>query len=197
MPNRAGLRPASEDYVALLRRETERRGILLILDEVLTFRVARGGLHSLYGIRPDLVTLGKLIGGGLPVGAVGGREDVMAHFDPRRIDAVGHGGTFSANPVSLRAGLAALEAWDDAAIERLNALGDHLRETLAGQGWSVTGRGSLLRVHVPDSPALWWRLYRAGVLIAVNGLACLSTPMDEDTLAEVAGVFETVRAETP
>ena len=118
-------------------------------------------------------------------------------LDPRRTGGVDHGGTFSANPVSLGAGLAALEAWDDAAIERLNALGDHLRETLAGQGWSVTGRGSLLRVHVPDSPALWWRLYRAGVLIAVNGLACLSTPMDEDTLAEVAGVFEAVRAETP
>jgi glutamate-1-semialdehyde 2,1-aminomutase len=76
MPNRAGPRPASEDHVALVRRETERRGILLIADEVLTFRVARGGLHSLYGLRPDLVTLGKLIGGGLPVGAVGGREDV-------------------------------------------------------------------------------------------------------------------------
>jgi glutamate-1-semialdehyde 2,1-aminomutase len=194
MPNRAGLRPAAPEFVALLRRETERRGILLIQDEVLTFRIARGGLHSLYGIRPDLVTLGKLIGGGLPVGAVGGREDVMAHFDPRRDGAVGHGGTFSANPVTLRAGLAALAAWDDAAIGRLNALGDGLRETLAGQGWEVTGRGSLLRLHMDDPAALWWRLYRAGVLVAVNGLACLSTPMDEAVLERVADAFAAVRA---
>jgi glutamate-1-semialdehyde 2,1-aminomutase len=193
MPNRAGLRPASPEFVALLRRETERRSILLIQDEVLTFRIARGGLHGTYGIRPDLIALGKLIGGGLPVGAVGGREDLMAHFDPRRPGAVGHGGTFSANPVTLRAGLAALSAWDDRAIERLNALGDRLRATLAEQGWTVTGRGSLLRVHVPDPPALWWELYRAGVLIAVNGLACLSTPMDEDALAQVADAFSTVR----
>jgi glutamate-1-semialdehyde 2,1-aminomutase len=193
MPNRAGLRPAAPEYVALLRRETERRSILLIQDEVLTFRVARGGLHSAYGLRPDLVTLGKLIGGGLPIGAVGGREEVMAHFDPRRADAVGHGGTFSANPVTMRAGLAALEAWDDPAIERLNRLGDDLRERLATQGWTVTGRGSLLRVHVADPQALWWRLYRAGVLIAVNGLASLSTPMDEGILDQVAAAFRSVR----
>jgi glutamate-1-semialdehyde 2,1-aminomutase len=193
MPNRAGLRSATPEFVSLLREETERRGILLIQDEVLTFRVARGGLHSLYGLRPDLVTLGKLIGGGLPVGAVGGREDVMAWFDPRRDGPVGHGGTFSANPVTLRAGLAALEAWDDAAIERLNALGDDLRETLTAQGWTVTGRGSLLRVHAEDPADLWWRLYGEGVLIAVNGLACLSTPMDDAVLAQVADAFAAVR----
>jgi glutamate-1-semialdehyde 2,1-aminomutase len=117
----------------------------------------------------------------------------MVHFDPRRDGAVGHGGTFSANPVTLRAGLAALAAWDDAAIERLNALGDRLRETLAGQGWEITGRGSLLRVHVDDPAALWWRLYRAGVLIALNGLACLSTPMDQTVLDRVAHAFAAAR----
>lgn len=195
MPNRAGLRPAAPAFAALLRAETERRGILLICDEVLTFRLARGGLHETYGIRPDLVTLGKLIGGGLPVGAVGGAERVMERFDPRRADAVGHGGTFSANPVTLRAGLAALEAWDDAALARLNDLGDGLRAALAAQGWTVTGRGSLLRVHVDDPAALWWRLYREGVLIAVNGLACLSTPMDEAVLARVEETFARVRGD--
>lgn len=193
MPNRAGLRPAAPGFAALLRAETERRGILLICDEVLTFRLARGGLHATYGLRPDLVTLGKLIGGGLPVGAVGGSEAVMARFDPRRPDAVGHGGTFSANPVTLRAGLAALSLWDDGEIARLNRLGDGLRATLAGQGWTVTGRGSLLRVHVPDPPALWWALYREGVLIAVNGLACLSTPMDAAVVERVAAAFARVR----
>jgi glutamate-1-semialdehyde 2,1-aminomutase len=193
MPNRAGLRPAAPAFAARLREETERRGILLICDEVLTFRLARGGLHDTYGLRPDLVTLGKLIGGGLPVGAVGGAEAVMARFDPRRADAVGHGGTFSANPVTLRAGLAALEAWDDGEIARLNALGEGLRASLADQGWTVAGRGSLLRVHVPDPTALWWALYREGVLISVNGLACLSTPMDETVVEGVAAAFGRVR----
>jgi glutamate-1-semialdehyde 2,1-aminomutase len=194
MPNRAGLRPVTPEFATLLRAETERRGILLVCDEVLTGRLALGGLHASYGIRPDLVTMGKVIGGGLPVGAVGGAEAVMARFDPRRDDAVGHGGTFSANPVTLRAGLAAMQLWDEAAIGRLNALGDGLRAALAAQGWEVTGRGSLLRVHVADPAALWWRLYREGVLISVNGLACLSTPMDAAVVERVAAAFARVRA---
>jgi glutamate-1-semialdehyde 2,1-aminomutase len=189
MPNRAGLRPADPAYVELLCAETQRRGILLICDEVLTFRVGLSGAHGRYGLRPDLVTLGKLIGGGFPVGAVGGREDVMAAFDPRRPGAVGHGGTFSANPVTLRAGLAALEAWDEGEIERLNGLGDGLRAALAAQGWTVTGLGSLLRIHASDPAAVWWRLYAEGVLIAVNGLACLSTPMDAAVVARVEAAF--------
>jgi glutamate-1-semialdehyde 2,1-aminomutase len=194
MPNRAGLRPADPEFVALVRSETERRGILLICDEVLTFRVGRSGAHGRYGLRPDLVTLGKLIGGGFPVGAVGGREDIMAVFDPRRPGAVGHGGTFSANPVTLRAGLATLEAWDQGEIERLNRLGDGLRAALTAQGWTVTGLGSLLRIHAADPAALWWRLYDEGVLIAVNGLACLSTPMDAGVVERVETAFAQVAA---
>jgi glutamate-1-semialdehyde 2,1-aminomutase len=189
MPNRAGLRPATSAYVEHLRAETERRGILLICDEVMTFRVAYGGLHSLYEIRPDLVVLGKVIGGGFPVGAVGGRAEVMDAFDPRRADAVGHGGTFTANPVTMRAGLAALELFPREEVARLNRLGDRLREALAEQGWEVTGQGSLLRVHADDPAALWWRLYGEGVLLGTNGLACLSTPMDEDVVQRVIAAF--------
>ena len=116
----------------------------------------------------------------------------MAVFDPRRADAVGHGGTFSANPVTLRAGLAALEAWDEREIDRLNRLGDGLRAALQAQGWTVTGLGSLLRVHAAEPAALWWRLYAEGVLIAVNGLACLSTPMDAAVLERVEAAFARV-----
>jgi glutamate-1-semialdehyde 2,1-aminomutase len=194
MPNRAGLRPADAGFVHRLREATAERGVLLIQDEVLTFRLARGGLHSLYGIRPDLVTLGKVIGGGFPVGAVGGSEQIMGRFDPTAPDSVAHGGTFSANPVTLRAGLAALELLSEDEIERINGLGNRLQDALAGQGWTVTGKGSLLRVHVEDPHDLWWRLYRAGVTIAVNGLACLSTPMDEAILAELEDAFARVAA---
>lgn len=194
MPNRAGLRPADPDFVAHLRRATAERRILLILDEVLTLRVATGGIGSLYGLRPDLITVGKIIGGGFPVGAIGGRAEIMAGFDPRRDASIGHGGTFSANPVTVRAGLEALRLLTDAEIARINALGDRLRTTLADQGWTVTGRGSLFRLHVDDPRALWWRLYDAGVALAVNGLGCISTPMDDGVVDRVAEAFATVRA---
>jgi len=153
VPNRAGLRPADPDYLTLLRAETERLGILLISDEVLTFRLGPSGALGRYGLRPDLITLGKLIGGGFPVGAVGGREDIMAVFDPRRADAVGHGGTFSANPVTLRAGLAALEAWDEREIDRLNRLGDGLRAALQAQDTAVLERVEAAFARVASTAA--------------------------------------------
>ncbi len=192
MPNRAGLRALDASFVRLVREQTERRGIALIVDEVITFRLAPGGLHSLYGIEGDLIVLGKMIGGGFPVGAIGGRAAFMEVFDPRRPDAVAHGGTFSANPVTMRAGLAALRAFGPAEIQRIDALGEQLREGLRERGWSVSGRGSLLRIASQDPTALWWRLYEAGVLIAGNGLVCLSTPMDEQTIGCVLDAFERV-----
>jgi len=104
MPNRVGLVSAEPGFAELLRSETAARGILLVADEVITFRLATGGLHTEYGLEPDLVVLGKLIGGGLPVGAYGGRAEVMAVTDPREPDAVQLGGTFTGNPLTMRAG---------------------------------------------------------------------------------------------
>jgi glutamate-1-semialdehyde 2,1-aminomutase len=193
MPNRAGLRPADRAFVELLRAETARRGIVLIQDEVITFRVAPGGIQSLYGIEPDVTTLGKVIGGGFPIGAVGGRAELMDLFDPRREDALVHAGTFSANPVSLRAGATAVDLLTAAAIERMNALGERLREGLSAQGWTVTGRGSLCRVHVDEPGALWWRLYEEGVTIAANGLLCLSTAIDESHVETATAAFAAIR----
>jgi glutamate-1-semialdehyde 2,1-aminomutase len=192
MPNRAGLRPLEPSFVRLVREQTECRGIALVLDEVITFRLAPGGMHSLYGIEGDLVALGKMIGGGFPVGAVGGRAAFMDVFDPRRPDAVAHGGTFSANPVTMRAGLAALEAFGLAEVERTNALGDRLREGLCERGWPVSGQGSLLRIRSQDPTALWWRLYETGVLIGANGLLCMSTPMDERVVERVLLAFDRI-----
>ncbi len=189
MPNRAGLRPADPAFVALVREQCTRRGIALILDEIITFRLGVGGLQEHYGVEGDLVTLGKLIGGGLPVGAIGGRAEWMDVFDPRRTDAVAHGGTFSANPVSLRAGIAAVLALDAPAIERIGALGERLRAGLRELGCTVTGRGSLAKVHVDDPVDLWWRLYRAGVLIAGGGLLCVSTPMEEAVVDRALEAF--------
>jgi glutamate-1-semialdehyde 2,1-aminomutase len=185
MPNRIGLVPASESFAHLVREETAARGVLLVVDEVITFRLATGGLHSLYGISPDLVTLGKTIGGGLPVGAYGGRADVMAVTDPREDGAVELGGTFNANPLTMRAGLTAMRLLDGHAIARINRLGDTLRAVLTTRGSTVNGHGSLLRIAAEDPLDFWWRLYRDGVLIARGGLAAISTPMDESTIDEI------------
>lgn len=189
MPNRAGLRPAAPRFASLVREQCTQRGIALVLDEIITFRLGVGGLQERYGIEGDLVVLGKAIGGGLPIGAIGGREEWMDIFDPRRPEAVAHGGTFSANPVSLRAGLAALRALDSTTIERIDALGERLRVGLRELGCTVTGRGSLSKVHVADPIELWWRLYRAGVLIAGGGLMCVSTPMDEAVIDHALAAF--------
>lgn len=183
MPNRVGLAAASQAFAELVRAETRRCGALLIVDEVITFRLGYGGLHEAYGLEPDLVTFGKIIGGGFPVGAFGGRADVMDVFNPAREDHVPHGGTFSANPVTMRAGVAALELLDHGEIARINALGDRLRQGLEAAGFDVVGRGSLLQIHGGENQReLWWRLYEAGVLVTPNGLTCVSTPMDEDVI---------------
>ncbi|WP_300668982.1 glutamate-1-semialdehyde 2,1-aminomutase [Desulfoluna sp.] len=97
------------DFLKVLREETEKHGALLIVDEVMTgFRVALGGAQSLYGITPDLTTMGKIIGGGLPVGAYGGRADIMAHISPN--GPVYQAGTLSGNPLAMAAGIETLKA---------------------------------------------------------------------------------------
>ena len=100
--------PPAPGFLQTLRSECDRSGALLILDEVMTgFRVALGGAQALYGVRPDLTTLGKIIGGGMPVGAFGGRRDVMQRLSP--LGPVYQAGTLSGNPVAMTAGLATLE----------------------------------------------------------------------------------------
>jgi glutamate-1-semialdehyde 2,1-aminomutase len=192
MPNRAGLRPREHPFVRLVREQTQARGVALIVDEVITFRMALGGMQQLYGIEADIVALGKLIGGGLPVGALGGRSEWMDVFDPGLPEGIALAGTFAANPVSMRAGLAALHALDSAAIERIGLLGERLRAGLGRLGYEVTGAGSLCKLHASDLPDLWRGLYREGVLIAVDGLISLSTAVDDALLERALDRFARV-----
>jgi glutamate-1-semialdehyde 2,1-aminomutase len=114
IPANAGLFFPRSDFLHQLREECSSNGALLIFDEVMTgFRVGRGGAQQLYGIRPDLTALGKVIGGGLPVGAFGGRADVMDHLSPD--GSVYQAGTLSGNPLAMAAGLAQLRE-----LERIN-----------------------------------------------------------------------------
>jgi glutamate-1-semialdehyde 2,1-aminomutase len=123
--------PPAPDFLQTLRRECDRCGALLIFDEVMTgFRVALGGAQALYGVRPDLTTLGKIIGGGMPVGAFGGRRDVMEQLAP--LGPVYQAGTLSGNPVAMIAGITTLELISAPGFhQHLSAMTDILVEKLA------------------------------------------------------------------
>jgi glutamate-1-semialdehyde 2,1-aminomutase len=123
--------PPAPDFLQTLRRECDRAGAVLIFDEVMTgFRVALGGAQALYDVRPDLTTLGKIIGGGMPVGAFGGRRDIMELLAP--LGPVYQAGTLSGNPVAMIAGLTTLELISVPGFhQRLGAMTDVLIEALA------------------------------------------------------------------
>lgn len=160
LPHRVGLVPASNDFVQALRKWTQENGALLVCDEVITFRSNYGGAQEWYGVRPDLTAMGKMIGGGFPVGALAGRKDVMDVMDPLADNVLfPHSGTFSANPITMVAGLASMELFDEAAVEQLNSLADYTRDVIseairiADVQACVTGVGSMFRVHMkPEAP---------------------------------------------
>ncbi|BCW44937.1 aminotransferase class III-fold pyridoxal phosphate-dependent enzyme [Arthrobacter sp. StoSoilB5] len=185
MPNRAGLKPADESFVALVREETKAHDALLIIDEVITFRSSFEGLQGVYGVEPDLTTLGKVIGGGFPVGAVGGKATVMGATNPALPGTIVWGGTFSANPVTMNAGLIALDYFQQEDIRELNAKGDALREGLLKAGVRCSGFGSLIRIFPDDMNTTWWGAYSEGLLFGTNGLIALSTAMDDATVEKI------------
>ena len=199
----AGLLPPLDGFLSKLREVTERHGILMILDEVISFRTAWGGAQERLGIRPDLTTFGKIIGGGLPVGAFGGRRDVMAYYDPRKGGArISQGGTFNANPVTMAAGVATLNALTPEAYTRLDVLGDRLRggvSRLLGnmrRRAQVSGVGSLFWLHWTSETLIDYRSAKAkdvemplrvfmgmlneGILVTPRGLGACSLAMGDE-----------------
>ncbi|MBI3630210.1 MAG: aspartate aminotransferase family protein [Candidatus Rokubacteria bacterium] len=208
-----GVIPPAGGFLERLRAATAQQGIVLIFDEVISFRVAPGGAQERFGVRPDLTTLGKIIGGGLPVGAFGGRADVMGAYDPRKGGArISHGGTFNANPLTMAAGLATLAELTPAAYARLDALGDRLRagvtallrkKKLAAQ---VSGLGSLFCLHWtrkrltdyrasrPADPAMPLRVFMGllneGIVLSQRGMGACSLAMtdaDVDRFVDALG----------
>ena len=198
----AGMIPATTDYLHELRDVTREVETLLIFDEVITYRLAPGGAQEYYGIMPDLTCLGKMIGGGLPLGAFGGRADVMSLFDPSNgRPSIHHGGSLNANPLSMVAGAATLEQLGPADYQRLEQLGDKLRNELmrlfqnAEIPAQVTGAGSLFGIHLTPNPVYNYRdaqngdaaqrhelflgMLNQGVLIDPRGAGCVSTVTSE------------------
>jgi glutamate-1-semialdehyde 2,1-aminomutase len=195
-----GVIPGEKAYLQMLRDVCSELGIVLIFDEVQVFRLGYGGAQGIYGIQPDLTCFGKIIGGGFPVGAFGGRREIMEVFAPTRPGSIMHGGTFNGNPISMVAGVTALDLLPAGEIERINGLGESLRagfrRTLAEVGIKghVTGLGSMSNLHITAAPAvtgprdvmannsmvmhaLNLALLNAGIMSIGRGLYNISTPM--------------------
>lgn len=207
-----GCLPADAAFLAMLRAETTKRGIVLIFDEVMSSRLHPGGLSAQFGVEPDLKTLGKYIGGGMSFGAFGGVRAIMELFDPSKPNALPHAGTFNNNTLTMTAGHAGLtEVFTPEACAALNARGGRLREALNDlfMGYQVrmraTGMGSMITVHPvagdirsPDDLAkadqrlkrlLFLDLLDAGIYMAERGFMALSLMVtDDDCTRVVAGV---------
>ena len=215
-----GMIEANQAYLRALRELTERHGIILIFDEVITLRASEGGMQSLMGVTPDLTSMGKIIGGGLPIGAFGGRRELMDVFNPERSSPVMHASTFSGNPMSMAAGLAAMTAYDQAEAERLNALGDRLRAGIdvafkaQGVRGGASGSGSLTNIlFTSEAPRdarasldammdgghitrlFHLGLLRHGVFCAPRLMLAVSTPMTEEDIDRAIHAVESTLQE--
>jgi glutamate-1-semialdehyde 2,1-aminomutase len=198
--NTAGIILPNEGFLSGLRRLADRNNILLIFDEVVTMRLHPGGYQGKTRVLPDLTALGKLIGGGLPIGAFGGRAD--------------HSGTFNGNPLTMAAGIASVNALTPAAIERINQLGETLRQgmdeafTEIGIHGYTTGEGSLAYIHWTTerinsaADVVRWKqqaaelprllhleLLNLGIFAANRGLFNLSTPMTTQEIKQALEAF--------
>ena len=170
MMGAAGVIPARKGFLKDLRRITRENDILLIFDEVQTLRHSLGGAQAIHRVTPDLTALGKIIGGGFPIGAVGGEAEIMSVFDSSSGKAkVPHGGTFNGNPVTMAAGLATMKQLTLKSFVHLAQLGDELRQGLTslfdryGYKARVTGETSFFKIHFTDREVVDYRSARQGV----------------------------------
>jgi glutamate-1-semialdehyde 2,1-aminomutase len=213
MQGTTGCIPAERRFLAGLRTLASETGALLIFDEVMTSRLAPGGLQEVHDILPDLTTLGKYVGGGMSFGAFGGRADIMGHFDPRRPDAFQHAGTFNNNVLTMNAGLVGLtELYTPERARVLNDAGDRLRQRLnaavqrRGLAMQFTGLGSMFSVHMTDAPIrsqedadrvnaklrdlFYFDLVERGIWFAKRGMFALSIALDEEDGNKLVGAVE-------
>lgn len=212
VPHRIGLLQGTNEFIEALYKWTRENGALFVFDEVVTFRVNYGGTQDNFKVKPDLTALGKIIGGGFPVGALTGRSDVMRVLDPRESKLLfPHSGTFSANPITMTAGYVAMSMFDQEAVLKLNALAqkaiDQIQEAIkiADVPVSITGAGSMFRIHLKAKPPTTYReayqtkeetalvnelldhLYFKENLIMINTCACMfSTVLTQHEVNKLA-----------
>jgi glutamate-1-semialdehyde 2,1-aminomutase len=214
-----GYLPANLDYLQGMRKVTQDLDMVLIFDEVQSFRLAAGGAQEAFGVIPDMTTFGKIIGGGMAVGAFGGRRDIMDQFDPTQPGAIAHAGTFNANPMTMLAGEVVMNHLTAEVFDRMNGLGEMLRQKLRAvfdeleMEAQVTGIGSMFGIHFTADDVVDYRdvvhsdhtmmkavftgLLNEGVLLqtACHGaLSALTTEAEVDKLVDaVRRVVQRVR----
>jgi glutamate-1-semialdehyde 2,1-aminomutase len=209
----SGCIPATREFLADLRALATDTGAVLIFDEVMTSRLAPGGLQELHGILPDMTTLGKYVGGGMSFGAFGGKAELMEWYDPRRADGFQHAGTFNNNVLTMNAGYVGLtEVYPPERARALNDFGDGLRERLnavvrrRGVATQFTGIGSMIGVHMTDRPIrnetdakqadaalldlFYFDLLARGVWLAKRGMMALSIALDETDADKLVAAVE-------
>lgn len=210
---RAGILAQRAEFAQFVCDMARRHDVIVIFDEIVGFRVGTGGLQEYYGIEPDLTTFGKVIGGGFPVGAFGGRADLMNRFDSSRgPTGFFQSGTFSGHPVAMAAGLATMKQLTPDVFAHLNRLGNRLIDGLNGLfserevDARAVGVGSLFSIHFSDERMLNYRhlartdkeaahrlllgLIEQGYFLGNGLLMCaVSVPMDE---SHVDGLIEAV-----
>jgi glutamate-1-semialdehyde 2,1-aminomutase len=205
-------------YLEFLRDLTRNLNILLIFDEVVTFRLGPGGAQGMFGIEPDITAFGKIIGGGFPVGAFGGSKEIMKVFSPQEKGSISHSGTFNGNPVTMCAGIACLKDLTAKVFDRINTLGGLLKNGMnlafekSGIKGTATGMGSLSCIHFNSGKVrdyrsaardnmqamrlLHYALLEKGVNVAPRGGECsISTPMTEKEVETFLTTFEESLAE--
>jgi glutamate-1-semialdehyde 2,1-aminomutase len=208
-----GMLPPDPDFLWVLREVTATYKIPLIFDEVYTFRLAKGGYQEICNVVPDITALGKIIGGGYPVGAIAGREEFMDLFSPLNTTFLTHSGTFNGNPVTMAAGVAAMTELTASEIDRINKLGEKLRMNFnnvleeVGIIAQVTGTGSFSQIHFTKEEVKDWRsaatgrldlkvmlqllLMDRGIFPAARCMFNISTPMGEKEIDEARSALTT------
>ena len=164
VPHRVGLFPATDAFIEAIYKWTRKNDALMAFDEVVTYRVNYAGAQENYTFKPDLTAMGKIIGGGFPIGALAGTSEIMEVLDPRgKILRHPHSGTFSANPISTTAGRVAMELFDEEAVLNLNTLTEtaihQIEESIkiADVPISITGAGSMFRLHLQEKKPTCYR----------------------------------------
>ncbi len=209
----SGCIPATREFLAALRALASETGAILIFDEVMTSRLAPGGLQEVHDIKPDMTTLGKYVGGGMSFGAFGGKSEIMEWFDPRKKGGFQHAGTFNNNVLTMNAGHAGLtEVYTPEKARTLNNFGDGLRERLnavvSGKRLAMqfTGIGSMIGVHMRGGTVrnaadaaeghsglldlFYFDLLARGVWFAKRGMFALSIALDEADADHLVGAVE-------
>ena len=200
------------EYLKFLREITTQYHIVLIFDEVVTGRLSLGGAQKFYGVTPDLTTMGKIIGGGTPVGAFGGKQEIMQMYDPRE-KKMYHSGTFNGNAVTMAAGLATMKAYNQEAVDYVNGLGTLFKEGVLkiydklGLNMKISGAGSIYNLLFTDkevknyrdvasaheelNKVLYMSLLTKGVFDAERGMFCMSTAMTKEDIRFGLDTLET------